>query len=414
MKTRSIKRSDADIFVSRRITGERGVALVVSLLLIAALILLATVTGKVTVSDIFRSEYDMESKRALFIAEAGVEKAKSIVKTLTFTSALDGDDDTQGTSDDGLFAAIGGTAAIDGNNYSQASFNDGTYSVRVYDNTDGDGNAAKDSDGLIYIESRGTYKNATKTLIVGVKKANLSLTDFPAAMSLIDDSDIVSAGGTANVYGEPKIPKPDNPHKDEPIDDPDATCDEKYGIATNASPANVSTTFVGGASITGTGGANPNINYDDTTFNLSKMQDIRNAFTAVADTVYGDNPGSVDLGSTASPKTVWVQGSLTLNGNVSGAGVLIVNDKLTTGGGLLYQGIILVGVCPTCPGEYEAGTGTSNIYGAMVIANPTSSNSGKTQVTLNGTVNIAYSCTAIDFASDELNGTFGVASWNQS
>jgi hypothetical protein len=58
--------------------------------------------------------------------------------------------------------------------------------------------------------------------------------------------------------------------------------------------------------------------------------------------VYGNNPGSIALGSAASPVVDYVDGNVTLNGNTSGYGVLVVNGTLTFGGNFVWNGIVLV------------------------------------------------------------------------
>jgi hypothetical protein len=58
--------------------------------------------------------------------------------------------------------------------------------------------------------------------------------------------------------------------------------------------------------------------------------------------VYGSNPGSIAMGSSASPVIDYVEGDLTLNGNPQGYGILVVTGTLSMGGNFLWHGVVLV------------------------------------------------------------------------
>jgi hypothetical protein len=91
----------------------------------------------------------------------------------------------------------------------------------------------------------------------------------------------------------------------------------------------------------------------------SFMDDIRDD----ADThVYGNNPSSVAWGTAAVPTKTFVNGDLTLSGNVDGYGILAVTGKLTLQGNVHWKGIILA----VGDGDIEyAGGGVLEIYGTV-------------------------------------------------
>ncbi len=63
------------------------------------------------------------------------------------------------------------------------------------------------------------------------------------------------------------------------------------------------------------------------------------------------------------PRVTFVDGDLLIDGNVDGAGLLVVTGKLTIAGSFVFQGIILI----LGEGELECG-GTSSISGAVYLA----------------------------------------------
>ena len=89
------------------------------------------------------------------------------------------------------------------------------------------------------------------------------------------------------------------------------------------------------------------------------MDDIRDD----SDThVYASDPSSVALGSEAVPTKTFVNGDLTLGGNIEGYGILAVTGKLTLSGNVRWKGIILA----VGDGDIEyAGGGVLEIYGTV-------------------------------------------------
>jgi len=75
---------------------------------------------------------------------------------------------------------------------------------------------------------------------------------------------------------------------------------------------------------------------------------------------------SSPYGTTADPKIVAINGDFTLQGNESGAGILLVTGKLTFSGTPDYKGVVLV----IGQGNFEQnGAGNGTFKGAMLIAN---------------------------------------------
>ncbi|HEY3128482.1 MAG TPA: hypothetical protein VGL91_03430, partial [Acidobacteriota bacterium] len=103
----------------------------------------------------------------------------------------------------------------------------------------------------------------------------------------------------------------------------------------------------------------------------------------------GSSP--TNLGTDSSPKITYVDGDLTVDGNASGAGILIVKGNLEVGGAFTWDGVILV-----------VGSGGINFHGVnesfiggMYVENLTKSGNnfiaGPTTMTLSGNTAFYYS-----------------------
>ncbi|MFQ5716410.1 MAG: PilX N-terminal domain-containing pilus assembly protein [Nitrospinales bacterium] len=411
-----MKKSTAVLFDIRKDAGalwriplqnQKGIALIMILLFLVLLAILSVAAITTTSSEIQRTASYVELKTAFYIADAGIEHAKSVIKYIRFDSALAGaDGDKAATADNGVLSLDGPADAV-------VDFNNGSYSVLVSDNDDGDGDIDDDSDGIVIIASTGTTaKGNSKTITAMVKKYDLDPNDFPAAVTMPDpDVDIDMNSNAYLIQGNGSYRNPNPPYQ--ALDDP--SCPDKHGIATlddvpetDYSPANSVD------KIQGVGGPSGDILTGDTTFTLLQLQEIRNTYLPFASAIYTGttNLSDATLGTYANPQVTYVNDSLTINGNVSGAGILIVDRDFRVNGSFVFQGIILIGICDTCPGRFETGSGNAKIYGAIVVANPTSSFDVEARLKMTGNASIYYSCKAIDNANNLSNKTFSVVSWN--
>ncbi|MBI4383949.1 MAG: hypothetical protein HY579_07940 [Nitrospinae bacterium] len=386
-----------------RLGNDRGTALVMSLLFLVLLVVLAPVAMRMTASDVDRAQDFKDLKTAFYIAEAGLEHAKSLVKASNYDDLLAGPDGSVATAtDNGLFTITGSTTATIGSGkYTAASFNGGTYNIRFYDNNDGDGSLYNDKDDLANIEAVGlTAQGKRKTLRALVRKKNINADSFPAAVTMVGPSAQISAQGSGfEVDG--------TGHTTTGAADPD--CASQHGIATEASAANTTEDLDGNAEnkIDGVGG-NHDIANGQTTYTYAKALDFYNDVKPLAtDLGVTSLSGGQTLGTVANPQISYVSGNLSITGSVSGVGVLIVDGDLDITGNLNFQGVILIGVCSTCTGVL-AGTGSAEIYGAMVVGNQLDASAMFT-----GSADIFYSCEALNNAAGSLKSTFATVSWNE-
>lgn len=381
---------------------ENGAVLVISLIMMVffsllgiASILTSSVDTKI--SGNYRTGVD-----ALYITDAGIERAKAVLKTMAFDDALNGADNDKDTTADNGILSFG----------SSVSFAGGSYAVQVTDNDDGDGQAWDDSDSMVIITSTGTASNGSQKKIEAmVRRADLD--DFPAAISFPDPnvrleflSNALSVTGTDTTY---------SPGPPERAIDVPGTATDKNAIVTEATAPNTNIAYSPANAqdnITGSGGT-PDIDLENTTLSLTSLQAARSYLLGLSGiTTYTGSTTltGVTLGTRQSPQITYVNDALTLQGNVSGAGILIVDKDLVISGDFTFEGIVLVGVCPTCPGRLETGTGNSKIFGAMVVANPTSSHSNEARLKMQGNCDIYYSSYGIN---NVLSATFSSLSWRQ-
>lgn len=148
--------------------NERGIALGVTVMLLASLAVLGIWGARATLIDSRITQNYKESIRALYIAEAGIARAVDEIKNkgTSFNDILVGSDGLSGTKDDGILSF--GVSI---------KFGGGIYSVKVIDNNDGDKNLFKDSDNRVIIISAGSVNGSVKNIEVGVEKTSTFLFD---------------------------------------------------------------------------------------------------------------------------------------------------------------------------------------------------------------------------------------------
>ena len=169
------------------IKNQRGVAIVVALLLLVVLAALVPVTMNMITPDVDRTRAYEDSRKAFYIAEAGIERAKDDL--LTGFNV----DNTYSTIDDVLSAADATTDVIE--NLDSIAFGVGTYTVTVVDNDDGDGDLTTDVDNVIFLQSTATVDGQTKTLQARITEQTASSgTPFFGTRAVSTEADLTING----------------------------------------------------------------------------------------------------------------------------------------------------------------------------------------------------------------------------
>ena len=171
---------------------EKGMIFIVVLALIAILTLVGTTAVITTTTDIKISSNYKTSVQAFYSAEAGIERANNILKSSTngFDDELLGSDGIQNTPDDGILSF--GSAV---------SFGNGTYTVRINDNNDGDGNLFHDSDNIVVITGTGTVSNVAHTIEERIEKIQIPL-NVDGALGIYGNNPKVKIKDTSEIHGD--------------------------------------------------------------------------------------------------------------------------------------------------------------------------------------------------------------------
>jgi len=328
---------------------------------------------------------------AFHIADVGIESAKAEMSGKSFDSVLVGADGNKNSISDNGILSFGASVP----------FNGGTYQVRVTDNDDGDGDAWHDTDGKVYITSTGKFGSSTRTIKVLVSRANLN---FNAAITVIDEKCETEQGGSATVTGLDYTYNPAQQNNPIRASGPDV-----HAIARSCTT--IEDDIKKPNQLTGLGGS-PDITSDIGSLTLASLRSVRDDLISRADIIYhgSTNLNGGTLGTREEPKITYVDDTLVLEGNVTGVGFLIVDKDFEIKGNFTFEGIILVGICPTCPGRMK-GTGNGKVYGSMVLANPTSSHDEEARIEdMTGNSSIYYSTYGIDLA---LRRTFKTVGWQE-
>ncbi|MFQ5524493.1 MAG: PilX N-terminal domain-containing pilus assembly protein, partial [Acidimicrobiia bacterium] len=321
--------------------GERGVALVVTLLVISLLSLVgfAFLTLSVTENTIAYNE--VNATRAFGIAEAGLAHGR---RYLTETAAT--------TGFDPLLVGSTGTpptpvpvGALQ--NLSSFGAGQGTYSVSVANNTAvyqavaADPDSQDDTDNRIWITAVGTYRDSTRTVRALIEVS--TLLSPPAAIDALDGSDLADptefefSGNAFQVTGY-DTPSP------ETVGACGAAAAVKPGIAVESAPglAELDSEIASNQenNITGAGGDKSIAIEPFPT--LAQLQALKAALIQQATVTWsGSTNVSSDVGSPTSPVIAYADDHLDLQGNGNGYGILVVERRLRIRGTYKWEGLIL-------------------------------------------------------------------------
>jgi hypothetical protein len=287
---------------------------------------------------------------------------------------------------------------------------------------------------MVNIEAIGTSADGTQvTLHAQSKKRILPAYNIAASVTLLGPKAAVKAQSAAFL-----VSGANGSGKGYDISgNPDPECKGVHGVASEVddpTPTDVSTPGAwnsctdvvcqwigaGGPGITGTSGSPPDIDYGGSTFTAADAEELYADLDPAnkADVI---NTGSASYilnggthGSITDPVTLYYDGKLTVNGNVVGFGILVVDGDLEIVGDLDWNGIILIGTCTTCtcttcPGGLT-GSGGATVGGAMLVGNSTVEAS---TAEFTGTANLQYSCEGIAIANGAFNNTFATVSWRK-
>jgi hypothetical protein len=372
----------------KRLTNDRGVTLVSMLILLSALFGL-TVAGLVaSTSSLQVSGNYQQSAQALLAAETGVLHS---VATLDGMGVVRFDDEVVD-----VWSSVFGTAP-------RTMPGHGTITYSVTPTAD-----ATDPTGKMTLTSTGfAPRNAQRRILVGLE---LDGAFSPGAIYLPAEApvDPTFNGNSFLIDGQDYLYPP--PASGSPLN-PDGQA--RPGIATLSG----SNAAIVDGSLNGT-------QRDDNVVGTGSPPSVLQASGPSIDEITGtggivddilDEPGVVTnpavhgndvFGTVASPQITHFTSSVTLSGNVSGVGILIVDGGLTITGSLEFAGLIIVSGTT----EITTVSGSAGVLGALWTTN--------LELTVSGQATVTYSSQALEAMNAEFGGSImpqsvKITSWSE-
>lgn len=398
---------DVKRYPRESLRDEKGMVLVVALLLISALVLLGTTAVMTSTTDMKISTNNKTGNQAFYVAEAGTEEARARLKNFNPANSI-AIVDAHNTQT-GWAAYIGPEIKAQGKGYNsgnamhvrvtslQSALD---YTVKIehqinaanqvlyWGDANGDGLSERNAttgENIYLVTSYGVAANANKT--IAVEMTRLPPITVPAALYVKATTTI--QGTSTHILGTDQCGGASKP-----------------GIVTTLATSTVGTSgnpvITGSTSPTGTppsvvGNSTNNMNVPamidslkggaDYTYNVASATHTGMAWGTPTPGATQDNPSSC-----SEKHIVYYNTSngtnltdITLSGGTTGCGILLVDGDLDASGGFSWYGIILVS------GSVRiTGGGDKNITGGMVAGGSADAD------LVGGNVSIVYCSSAVN------------------
>lgn len=350
----------------KTINNEKGMVLVVVVLILGVLVLLGSTAIMSTTTDMKISGNYKVGSQAFYIADAGIERARNLLRS-SYSGA--------GSLSSILAARTGGDSVLSDSSNIANFYNNGNFVTNdiplIGDTTCGSGTyrvyltndpaptegitSPTDNNRTVTLTSFGRGPNNSLAVVQSVVKV-ITMQAPPGALSM-PGPNVVFEGSNSNATG--------------------VAGTTQYAVALN-SPTSETTVqdYLNGIGRIDqydcdAGAGEPCIEQATFPEEFSTVNGINNLYQMLkmsADAIYtgATNLSDTELGSTSNRKIVIVDGDGDMLPNTEGAGILVVTGTLTLNGNFSYQGMIL------CIGEghvVRAGSGTGEILGGILVAN---------------------------------------------
>jgi len=312
-------------------------------------------------------------EKAFFIAEAGVERTKSYLRTFSgsLDSVLIGSDNTENTADDGL-ASFGAST----------NFGRGTFQIKMWDNVDTNASLFVDADDTVVIRSTGTFENATRVIEVTVRvlENNYPPPTADGAVAVYGTNTAIDFNGVASIISGQDWDVP-------AVFDCNGLACAGTLTTNELVPGVFSTEYVPITPNTNliTGGI---VSNGVSQFATNYWQDEAEYLIPQASITLpgGTYAAETDLGTRTVPKITVVSGSSTITSNLDGAGVLIIMSGVDVilAGNFHYEGIIIL-----------MGDNTFDVQGTARLFGSLTTTSQGVDIQIKGTPEIVYSTAAL-------------------
>lgn len=387
--------------VSRQVMGspQGGAALVLALMVTGFLLLLGSALLTMASSERQIGLNDQAGAQALYLAEAAVERARSLLPRYPLNDVL---------ADNRLL----------GEWVHGASLGSGTYQATVTNNIDSfggypsdvvrDGCVSCDTDGLVVVTGTGSYQGAIRVVRTLVEVP--PILSLPAPLTLANaEIDPRFEGESFTVSGF-----------DRNVDGSAGSSVARHAIAVLSTEA---ASYVRDALTTGQqsrllgADATPSIEQISTAPTSDALQRLKHQVARQADRVLV-NPGTLSenlVGAGGEWQTTVMKGDPSadrnrgldtacdaiLEGTGHGAGVLVVTGELTIRGSYRFDGLILL----VGDGSRLSLEGDAVVIGSVIVANRTARYGGKSGVTIRDRAQLHWSHEALQATVRLLSAT---------
>jgi hypothetical protein len=389
--------------------GSRGTILPVAVLLLSMVTALGIGLLGSSLNENIVTANDLNSQRALAVAEAGLAHARRVVADAITTTTLSARlaSATTGAPE----VALTGFTDVEG-----LGAGNGRYSVRISNNLTAynkapgypaEASASTDGDLRVWLRSAGTYRNATRTVRALV--SFVSLLNPPGAITLIDGASATEL--TADFVGNSfLITGNDNaPPSTSGLEGCPGAGGAKPGISVNSSDSLAA--VAGGIAanqednVTGDGATASQGSYaNNGTISAETLQSVANQLLPGATPIPGGS-SSASYGTPESPGIFKATASVKLLGEGHGYGILIVTADFEMAGNYTWEGLIIV----VGAGSASLTGADSKLYGSMLVAN---TQGGSTSLRVAGNGGVYFSSQAICRVRNGLPSSLVIA-WQQ-
>lgn len=236
--------------------------------------------------------------------------------------------------------------------------------------------------------SVGTYNTFSDTIKNKLYAVPINIPPIMGGVSMsASKSASLTVSGTATISGVDENPD------GTPVLPPDSVA----GIALNSTASSGSISL--NNNINGKGTVTPDT---EVVTNVPDYTSFADEMIRLATVYTGQTFSSGTLGTDANPQITYFTGTTKITGPVTGSGILIVNGNLDMSGQFTFHGLVIV---------YGSGsitvtqTGTSSIYGGVVLAG------SSTSYTQKGTSLVQYSSTTLKNVRTKTVGKYLIADW---
>jgi Tfp pilus assembly protein PilX len=367
------------------IKSDKGFLLTAALMLLSLLMLMGTTAYLLTSTDIKIGRNFRNTQSVLYVAIAGAERAKEILRQENISSSNPAsfNEELANSIRQGANSALDGyTPTTDDQPIATGTINYASYSAYLTnDFADGISNTT-DTNHKVMITSVATGPDNSKAVVqIVVALFSLPLTPGPGALYSKDNVSL--NGSSIQISGT-------------------NACDPASSLPPVYTMDPATTTLNGGPVLSG----NPDTpQHGSTDIDIDSYVEARKAF---ATTILTADVGSATYGSSSNYVTVYsdatqqADGELRLN-NVTGHGILAVKGNLQLSGNINWTGIILVtGIIRSTGG----GSNAKNIVGQIYTGSSLVADSA-----VSGSVTVGYDSCKVTQA---INGQpFKIRNWKQ-